>query len=59
MGRTNLSDAANIEKWAGITAPRRLGQPEDVVGAVAFLSSDEDAFITGQSLNVCGGILLN
>lgn len=59
MGRTNLSDSANVEKWVGITALRRLGQPEDVVGAVAFLSSDEAAFITGQSLNVCGGILLN
>ena len=59
MGRTNLSDPVNVEKWVGITALRRLGQPEDVVGAVAFLASDEAAFITGQSLNVCGGINLS
>ena len=59
MGRTNLSDPVNVGKWVGITALRRLGQPEDVVGAVAFLASDEAAFITGQSLNVCGGINLS
>jgi NAD(P)-dependent dehydrogenase (short-subunit alcohol dehydrogenase family) len=59
MGRTNLSDPVNVEKWVGVTALRRLGQPEDVVGAVAFLASDEAAFITGQSLNVCGGIVLS
>ena len=59
MGRTNLSDQANVDRWVGITALRRLGQPEDVVGPACFLASDASAFVTGQSLNVCGGIVLS
>jgi len=34
---------------------RRLGTPEDVAAAVAFLASDETAFITGQIINIDGG----
>ena len=59
MGRTNLADKANVDKWVAITALRRLGQPEDVAGPVAFLASDAAAFVTGQTLNVCGGIVLS
>ncbi len=59
MGRANLADQASIDHWVGLTALRRLGQPEDVAGPVAFLASDEAAFITGQSLNVCGGIVFS
>jgi 3-oxoacyl-[acyl-carrier protein] reductase len=36
----------------------RLGVPEDVAGAVAFLASDDAAWITGQTLVVDGGVLL-
>ena len=36
----------------------RLGQPEDVVGAVCFLASDDAAFITGQVLSVSGGLTM-
>ena len=36
----------------------RLGQPEDVVGAVCFLASDDAAFITGQVLSVSGGMTM-
>jgi 3-oxoacyl-[acyl-carrier protein] reductase len=59
MGRTNLDDPAVSEAWRQKTAMRRIGEPEDVVGAVAFLASDDAAFITGQSLNVDGGIVLS
>jgi 3-oxoacyl-[acyl-carrier protein] reductase len=34
----------------------RLGDPEDVAGAVRFLCSDEAAFITGEVLLVDGGL---
>jgi 2-hydroxycyclohexanecarboxyl-CoA dehydrogenase len=34
----------------------RLGQPQDVAGAVCFLASDEAAFITGQVISVSGGL---
>ena len=59
MGRTNLADQANVDKWVAITAMRRLVQPEDVAGPVVFLASDAAAFVTGQTLNVCGGIVLS
>ncbi|MGV3653529.1 MAG: SDR family oxidoreductase, partial [Noviherbaspirillum sp.] len=36
----------------------RLGNPEDVVGAVCFLASDDAAFITGQVLSVSGGLTM-
>jgi 3-oxoacyl-[acyl-carrier protein] reductase len=38
------------------TPLRRLGDPEDVAGAVRFLCSDEAAFITGDVLLVDGGL---
>lgn len=59
MGRVNLDDIAVREAWQEKTAMRRIGDPEDVVGPVAFLTSDDAAFVTGQSLNVDGGIVLS
>jgi 2-hydroxycyclohexanecarboxyl-CoA dehydrogenase len=35
---------------------RRIGEPEDIAGAVAFLISDDAAFITGQTISVSGGM---
>jgi 3-oxoacyl-[acyl-carrier protein] reductase len=40
------------------TPLRRLGEPEDIANAYAFLASDEASFITGTTLNVDGGIVL-
>jgi 2-hydroxycyclohexanecarboxyl-CoA dehydrogenase len=37
---------------------RRLGTPEDVAAAVAFLASDDAAYITGQTLSVSGGLTM-
>jgi 3-oxoacyl-[acyl-carrier protein] reductase len=36
-------------------AIKRLGEPEDITGAILFLTSDDAAFITGQSIVVDGG----
>lgn len=36
----------------------RLGEPEDLAGAVAFLLSDDAGFITGQTLSVSGGMTM-
>ena len=38
---------------------RRLGQPEDISGAVAFLASDDANYITGQTLSVSGGLTMH
>lgn len=40
------------------TPLQRLGTPEDVAGAVAFLASDSASFITGQVLGVNGGFVI-
>jgi 2-hydroxycyclohexanecarboxyl-CoA dehydrogenase len=37
---------------------RRLGEPEDIAAAVAFLASDAAGFITGQTLSVSGGLTM-
>ena len=39
------------------TLTPRLGQPEDVAAMVAFLASDDGAFVTGQDIMVDGGML--
>jgi NAD(P)-dependent dehydrogenase (short-subunit alcohol dehydrogenase family) len=39
----------------GIQAIKRLAEPEDIAGAVAFLASDEARWITGDTIHVDGG----
>ncbi|GAB1694399.1 SDR family oxidoreductase [Krasilnikovia sp. M28-CT-15] len=46
------------EKVAATYPLRRLGVPEDIAGAVAFLSSPDAGWITGQTLVIDGGITL-
>lgn len=43
------------EGFRKITPLGRLGTPDDVAGAIAFLASDRASFITGDILHVCGG----
>ena len=38
------------------TALRRSGQPEEVAAAIAFLASDDASYVTGQTINVSGGL---
>ena len=42
-------------KFLSIIPMRRLGQPHEIAGAVAFLLSEEASYITGQTLHVDGG----
>ncbi len=56
MGKNNLGSDEAIRHWSEVAALKRLGAPEDVVGPVLFFASDQSAFVTGQALNVCGGI---
>lgn len=56
MGKNNLGSEEAVKHWENATALHRLGDPEDVVGPVVFFASDLSAFVTGQALNVCGGL---
>jgi len=44
-----------FERWTANTPLKRLGQPEEIGAAVAFLASERAAYITGQHLAVDGG----
>ena len=37
----------------------RVGVPDDIARVVAFLASDESAYMTGQAINVTGGLWMN
>ncbi len=47
--------AGTIDALRRAVPMRRLGRPEDVAGAVAFLACDRASYITGQTLSVTGG----
>ncbi|MBR1899143.1 MAG: 3-oxoacyl-ACP reductase FabG [Oscillospiraceae bacterium] len=54
----NCYDAQTLADLAAETPLGRLGTPEDIAGAVAFLCSEDAAFITGQVLGVNGGYVI-
>lgn len=49
---------ATREGFISNTPLGRAGLPEDVAGVVAFLASDDGAFITGQVIHVDGGLVM-
>jgi NAD(P)-dependent dehydrogenase (short-subunit alcohol dehydrogenase family) len=56
MGKNNFGTDEALRHWERVAALKRLGMPEDLVGLALFFASDQSAFVTGQALNVCGGI---
>ena len=54
--RATVSDAQR-QAFLAAQSLKRPGQPEDIAAAVAFLLSPDSRFITGQTLNVDGGML--
>ncbi|NVO85981.1 MULTISPECIES: 3-oxoacyl-[acyl-carrier-protein] reductase [Hymenobacter] len=54
---TDALDAKQVDEWRKAIPLRRGGTPEDVAKATAFLASDDSAYITGQVLQVDGGML--
>ena len=55
---TRAMTAEAREKLSGEIPAGRLGTPDDVAAAVAFLASEEAAYVTGHVLNVSGGLYM-
>ena len=59
--KTKFAKALYEGREEQVSAPyplKRLGRPEDIAGAVAYLLSDDAAWVTGQTLVLDGGVLL-
>ena len=59
--KTDMSRALwekNEDALAATVPAKRLGLPDDISGAIAFLASDQAAYVTGQTLTIDGGITL-
>lgn len=54
---TNVLDKKIIQEWIGRIPLKRIGTTEDIANACLFLSTNLSSYITGQVLNVNGGIL--
>ncbi|MBT6174404.1 MAG: 3-oxoacyl-[acyl-carrier-protein] reductase [Flavobacteriales bacterium] len=50
-------DPDTVQGWCNTIPLKRGGTPEDVANACIFLASDMSSYVTGQTLNVCGGMI--
>jgi 3-oxoacyl-[acyl-carrier protein] reductase len=55
---TGALDEKTVQEWRDAIPLKRGGSPLDVANATLFLASDMSAYITGQTLHVCGGMLM-
>jgi 3-oxoacyl-[acyl-carrier protein] reductase len=55
---TEVLDPKAVEQWRNSIPMKRGGTPEDVANVTVFLGSDLSAYVTGQTIPVCGGMLM-
>ena len=55
---TGALDEKVVQEWRNSIPLKRGGSPLDVANATVFLASDMSAYVTGQTLHVCGGMLM-
>ena len=55
----NYQPGELMREWVNNIPMKRVGRPEDVAGLVTFLASDDAAYITGQTINVDGGLFMS
>jgi len=55
---TGALDEKTVQEWRNAIPLKRGGSSEDVANAALFLASNMSAYITGQTLHVCGGMLM-
>jgi NAD(P)-dependent dehydrogenase (short-subunit alcohol dehydrogenase family) len=58
MNRKHLTDPARRERLLTQIPLKRIGVPQDIVGAAVFLASPESDYVTGTTIYVDGGLLL-
>ena len=55
---TAALDEKVVQEWRNSIPLKRGGSPKDVADLTVFLGSDMSQYITGQTINVCGGMLM-
>ena len=55
---TDVLETSVVEQIKAQIPSKKLGRVEDVANAVAFLANPQTSYITGQVINVCGGMVM-
>jgi glucose 1-dehydrogenase len=58
MNRAHLTEPARRDRLLGQIPMKRIGDPDDIIGAAVFLASAESNYFTGTTIYVDGGLLL-
>jgi 3-oxoacyl-[acyl-carrier protein] reductase len=56
--KTDTLDSKVVDEWRASIPLKRGGSTKDVADLTIFLASDMSTYITGQTINVCGGMLM-
>jgi NAD(P)-dependent dehydrogenase (short-subunit alcohol dehydrogenase family) len=54
-----VQERGHVASWSALSPLGRLGQPQDVARAALFLASSDSDYLTGDALNVSGGMALH